>query len=52
MNNDPYQRTSEEMEDEARHSYAEGAVFLRTIADELREIALNGATISRGRLGR
>jgi hypothetical protein len=51
MYNDPCRRTSDEMEDEARHSYAEGAVFLRTIADECREIAVKGATISRGRLG-
>ena len=51
MNNYRYRRTSEEMEDEARHSYAEGAVFLRTIADDFREIAVEGATISRGRLG-
>jgi hypothetical protein len=51
MNNDPFGRRPDEMEDEARHSYAEGAVFLRTIADDFREIAVKGATISRGRLG-
>jgi len=44
-------RTRDEVEDEARHSHAEGAVFLRTIADDFREIALKGDMISRGRLG-
>jgi hypothetical protein len=51
MNNDPLGRTRDEIEDEARHSYSQGTVVLRAIADDFREIAVQGATISRGRLG-
>jgi PII-like signaling protein len=51
MNNDRFGRTPGEIEDAARHSYAEGTVVFRAIADDFREIAVKGATISRGRLG-
>jgi hypothetical protein len=51
MTNDPFGQTPDEMKDWARHSYAEGTVLLRAIADGLSVIALNGDTISRGRLG-
>jgi len=52
MNNDPFGRSPDEIEDEARHSYAKGTVVLRTIADELSEIALKGDRISRWELKR
>jgi hypothetical protein len=50
MNNNPYERTPDEIEDEARHSYAYGTVILRAIADEISEITLNGLTIRRCKL--
>ncbi|MGZ4513349.1 MAG: hypothetical protein ACXVX5_01205 [Mycobacterium sp.] len=50
MHHDRFGRTPDEIEDEARHSYAEGTVVLRAIADELSKIALNGDTINRWKL--
>jgi hypothetical protein len=52
MKIDPFGRTTDEIEDEARHDYAKVTVVLRDIADELNEIALNGNTIRRWKLER
>jgi hypothetical protein len=51
MTNDPLGRTPDEIEDQARHFYAEGTVLVRAIADEISEIAQKGDRISQGRLG-
>jgi hypothetical protein len=52
MNNDSVGRTPDEIEDEARHSYATGTVLLRAIADELNELTLKCEPISDWRLVR
>jgi hypothetical protein len=52
MTNDPFRRTRDEIEDESRHSRAEGTVVLRATADELLQIAVSGKTISPRRLKR
>jgi hypothetical protein len=50
MNDDRCGHTRDEIEDEARHAYANGTVVLRAIADEISEITLNGLTIRRCKL--
>ncbi len=50
MHRDRFGRTPHDIEDEARHSYAEGTVVLRAIADELSKIALKGDTINQWEL--
>jgi hypothetical protein len=52
MNDDRFGRTPDEIEDEARHAYAEGTVILRDIADGLRKIAVSGNTIREWQLER
>ena len=52
MNNDRFGRTPDELEDEARYSYAAGTLVLRAIADKLTDIALKGDTIGRSTLKR